>query len=257
MLQVFEIMTLQQLGLAALVPVVAGFVKGVVGFAMPMVFISGLSTFLAPELALAGLILPTLVTNLMQAFRQGPRAAWQSVKTFRVFLFVGMVTLFIGAQMVRLLPLWSMLLIISLPITLFAMLQLRGVEIKLKGQSKRIAAGVGAFAGFMGGLSGIWGPPTVAYLSALGTRKDDQMRIQGVIYGLGAIALTLAHFGSGVLRAQTLPLSLAMVLPAVLGMWIGGRVFDRIDQVMFRRATLVILLIAGLNLFRRAVMLLI
>jgi uncharacterized membrane protein YfcA len=257
MLQIFEIMTLEQLVLAALVAVVAGFVKGVVGFAMPMVFVSGLSTFLAPELALAGLILPTLAANLMQAFRQGPMAAWQSAKAFRVFLFVGLVTLFIGAQMVRVLPMWLMLLIIGLPVTLFAMLQLRGIEMQLKSHSAKVAATVGAFAGFMGGLSGIWGPPTVAYLAAIGTRKDEQMRIQGVIYGLGSVALTVAHFGSGVLRTQTLPLSLAMVLPAVLGVWIGGRVFDRIDQVMFRRATLVILLIAGLNLIRRAVILLI
>jgi uncharacterized membrane protein YfcA len=254
MFQILEIMTLQHLGLAAVVALAAGVVKGVVGFAMPMVFISGLSTFLAPELALAGLIFPTLVANLMQAFRQGPTAAWQSAKTFKVFLLIGLVTLFIGAQMVRVLPMWLMLLIIGVPVTLFAMLQLRGIEVKLKGQSVRVAASVGAFAGFMGGLSGIWGPPTVAYLTALGTGKDDHMRIQGVIYGLGAIALTVAHFGSGVLRAQTMPLSLAMVLPAVLGVWIGGRILDRIDQVMFRRATLFVLFLAGLNLIRRAVM---
>ena len=248
-------MTLHQLVLAALVAMAAGVVKGVVGFAMPTVIISGLSTFLAPELALAGLIIPTLVANLMQAFRQGPSAAWKSAKTFKVFLLVGLVTLFIGAQMVRVLPMWSMLLIIGVPVTMFAMLQLRGVEIKLKGPSVRIAAGVGAIAGFMGGLSGIWGPPTVAYLTALGTSKNDHMRAQGVIYGLGAVALTLAHFGSGVLRAQTLPLSLALVPSAVLGMWIGGHILDRIDQVMFRRATLVVLLLAGLNLMRRAAML--
>jgi uncharacterized membrane protein YfcA len=37
-------------------------------------------------------------------------------------------------------------------------------------------------------------------------------------------------------------------------MWIGGRLQDRIDQAGFRRATLVVLLLAGANLIRRAVM---
>ena len=49
---------------------VAGVVKGMVGFAMPMIMISGMGSFVSPELALAGLILPTLVTNGWQAMRQ-------------------------------------------------------------------------------------------------------------------------------------------------------------------------------------------
>ena len=248
----FEILTLPQLVFAMIIAVFAGFVKGVVGFALPMIFVSGLSTFLSPELALAGLILPTVVTNMMQAFRQGMREAWNSAKRFRVFLGVGLVALLIGAQLVRLLPLPVMLIAIGLPVTAYAMLQLLGVELKVNGQSNRVAASVGALAGFMGGLSGIWGPPTVAYLTALKTDKNVYMRIQGVIYGLGAVALVVAHTGSGVLRTQTLPLSLAMVPPAVLGLWLGGRVLDRIDHVLFRRATLVVLLVAGINLVRRA-----
>ena len=143
--------------LAVLVAAIAGIVKGIVGFAMPMVFVSGLSTFLSPELALAGLIVPTLCTNVFQALRQGPAAAWNSIIRFRVFLFFGLLALIVGAQLVRLLPLQTMLLVIGLPIVLFALLQLAGVEVKLSGQSFRVAAGVGAFAGFMGGLSGIWG----------------------------------------------------------------------------------------------------
>ena len=150
---IFDTLTVQHLALAVFVAVGAGMVKGIVGFAMPMIFVSGLSTFLAPELALAGLILPTLCTNVIQALRQGPTAAWNSVKKFKVFLVFGLLTLIVGAQLVRLLPLPIMLLIIGLPITLFALLQLTGVDVKLPGQTFRVAAGVGAFAGFMGGLS--------------------------------------------------------------------------------------------------------
>ncbi|MDW4500525.1 sulfite exporter TauE/SafE family protein [Sulfitobacter sp. D35] len=232
----------------------AGVVKGVVGFAMPMVLISGLTVFLPPETALAGLILPTVVTNVMQALRQGVGAAWQSVRKFRVFLLCGFVTLVLSAQLVRVLPINVLLLAIGLPIIGFALLQLSGWAFRMARQSLPVEAVVGGFAGFIGGLSGVWGPPTVAYLTALGTEKHEQVRAQGVIYGLGAVALVGAHVSSGVLRAETLPLSLALVPSAVVGMWIGTRILDRIDQKMFGRATLVVLLVAGLNLVRRGVL---
>ena len=82
----------------------AGFIKGVVGFAMPMVFIAGLSLIVPPELALAGLILPTVITNIWQAFAQGRAAAWQSVKRFRLFLITGLVFVLISAQLASVLP---------------------------------------------------------------------------------------------------------------------------------------------------------
>ena len=98
----------------------------------------------------------------------------------------------------------------------------------------------------------MWGPPTVLYLTALGTEKSEQMRAQGVIYGLGSVALAAAHMSSGVLRPETLPFSAALILPALLGQWIGGKLLDRIDQAVFRRVTLLVLLVVGLNLIRRA-----
>ncbi|MCA2005810.1 sulfite exporter TauE/SafE family protein [Tritonibacter mobilis] len=238
--------------LAFVVALVAGTIKGLVGFAMPMIMVSGLSSIMAPDLALAGLILPTLVTNGFQALKQGPGAAWESIKRFRAFLLVGGLFLMMSAQMVRVLPAQVMLLIIGAPITLFAVTQLLGKQLVLHEASRRVEIGIGAFAGFIGGFSGIWGPPTVAYLTALGTEKKEQMRIQGVIYGLGAVVLFFAHIGSGVMRSETLPFSVLMIVPALMGMWIGGRLQDRIDQKTFRRATLFVLLIAGLNLLRRA-----
>jgi uncharacterized membrane protein YfcA len=237
------------------VGLVAGVIKGIVGFAMPMIMISGMSGFVAPELALAGLILPTVVTNGWQALRQGWRAAWGSIVRFRTFLIVGFIALVISAQLVRVLPADVMLLMIGVPIVLFAVTQLLGKSLTLGENPPRwIGVTVAAFAGLIGGFSGVWGPPTVAYLTALNVEKKDAVRAQGVIYGLGAVALFGAHVGSGVMNAQTLPFSAALVVPALIGMWIGFQVQDRIDQAAFRKATLVVLLVAGGNLVRRGLM---
>jgi|GEM_PF-47379 len=253
MMTLFPMLTAETLLVSCLVVLVAGVVKGMVGFAMPMIMISLLGGLISPDLALAGLILPTLLSNGLQALRQGPQAAWQSLRRFKLFLLCGFVLLIFSAQMVRILPGHVLLLLIGVPVVLFTAMQLLGWQPRLHVRGHAwVEASIGAFAGFVGGMSGIWGPPTILYLTALDTPKQEQIRVQGVIYGLGALALFGAHVASGVLRAETLPFSVAMIVPALIGMWIGFRIQDRINQGAFRKATLLVLFIAGLNLIRRS-----
>ena len=233
----------------------AGLVKGVVGFAVPTILVSGLGTVASAEVAVAGMIMSALATNGWQALRQGVGAALESVRKFKVFLVAGFVLMMICTQLVPLVPGQVLLLLIGVLITLFVSLQIAGIQLRIPGHpGVRMQAAFGGVAGAMGGLSGIWGPPTVAMLTAMETEKKEQIRIQGVIYGLGSVALVAGHLGSGVLRSETLPLSLALVPAAVLGMAIGFRIQDRIDQASFRKATLAVLLIGGLNLIRRGMM---
>lgn len=234
------------------ISILAGVIKGVVGFALPMVLVSGLGSVATAEVALAGMILPTLVTNGWQALRQGMRAALESLSRFKAFLVSGFLVMVVSAQFVPQVAGWLLLLVIGLLVTLFVSLQILGIQLRMPGHpGPKTQAAIGSVAGFMGGLSGIWGPPTVAMLTALNTEKKEQIRIQGVIYGLGSVTLVAAHWGSGVLRAETLPLSLALIPTAALGMAIGFRIQDGIDQSTFRKATLAILLLGGLNLVRR------
>ena len=105
-----------------------------------------------------------------------------------------------SAQLINILSPKAFLLILGAPVSFFALVQLLGLKLTLQAPSMRVEAMVGAVAGAVGGISGVWGPPTVAYLTALNTPKKDQMRVQGVIYGLGAVALIVAHLGSGILK---------------------------------------------------------
>lgn len=73
----------------------------------------------------------------------------------------------------------------------------------------------------------------------------------GLNFAIGWWVLVAAHMKSGVLNPATLPLSAAMLVPVIIGMTLGMRVQDRLDPVLFRRATLIVLCLAGLNLLRR------
>ena len=241
-------------GLALAITLFAGFVKGAVGFAMPMIMISAFSSFLPPELALAGLILPTVVTNLSQAFRQGSAAAWDTVVTYRRILTATVIFIVISASFVHVIPQDLFLLLLGLPITAFALAQVAGVNLALKLEHRAQAEWIlGAIGGLYGGISGVWGPPLLVYLLSIKASKLETVRVQGVVFLIGAVVLLLAHLASGVLNAGTLAFSALLTIPAQSGQLIGTLVQDRLDQARFRHWTLILLVLTGLNLARRAI----
>lgn len=244
----FDIITIV---LVFMVALIAGTVKGIVGFSMPTILISGLSMVISPDLALAGLLLPTVFTNGVQAMGQGINAATASVLKFRGFLIVGAIVLIASSQLVPLIPMELMLGYLGILVILFSLVQIAGWQIPVA-QGRAGVITMGALAGFTGGLSGVWGPPTVAYLTALNTEKSEQIRVQGIIYGLGAVLLVFAHTASGILTKSTAIFSAMLLVPALIGLYVGSRIRNRIDQRRFKMATLAVLLIAGCNLIRRA-----
>lgn len=233
----------------------AGLIKGALGFALPMILISGLSSFMPVELALAGLMLPTLFTNLSQALRQGLAAAWGSTRRYWRMLSVMVALLLLSAQFLSALPDRALLVLLGGPIVLFALVQLAGVPLRLNVHRRRRAEWTsGAVAGLYGGISGIWGPPVMVYLISVDTDKYDMVRVLGVVFLVGAVALIGGHLVSGVANAQTLGFSALLIAPAMVGLWLGYVVQDRLDAAQFRRWTLIMLVLTGLNLLRQAFM---
>ena len=231
----------------------AGFVKGTVGFAMPLIMISAFGSFMPPEFALAGLILPTLVTNVSQALRQGFRAAWGSVVTYRRMIVTTVAGIFLSAQFVDMIPQRLFLLLLGVPITLYAGLQLAGRPLRLRVRHRGCAEVIaGAIGGLYGGIAGVWGPPVLVYLLSIGACKTEQVRVQGVIFLIGAVVLLAAHLETGVMNAATIPFSAALAFPALAGMALGYAVQDRLPQERFRRWTQALLVLTGLNLIRTA-----
>lgn len=241
---------------ATLIMLLGGFVKGAVGFALPMIAISGLGSFLSAQEAVAILILPTLLSNFWQTFRQGRLAAGQTARNFWKLNALMGASIVVVAQFLPDIPSEVMFVFLGLVVVTAAGLQLAGWRPVIPpGAKPRLRAEIvtGLVAGIAGGLSGVWGPPILLFLLALDTPKTEMVRAQGVAFLIGSVLLVGAHLASGILDGRTLPMSVLMCLPAMAGMWLGLAVQDRTDQVRFRRMTLAVLCVAGLNLLRRGI----
>lgn len=203
-------------------------------------------------MALAILILPTVLSNVWQSLRGGIAGAKAALRKHWRYVGITMVFILLSAQLVTILPARAIFLVLGVPVLLLSLVQLVGWSPHIDGARKHLFEIVAAVvSGAIGGVSGVWGPTTILYLTALNTPKSEQMQVTGVVFGLGSVMLTLGHLRSGVLNADTAPLSLAMVVPVMAGMALGLAVHDRLDQKRFRQATLVLLIVAGLNLIRR------
>lgn len=234
------------------VTLVSGLVKGAIGLGQPLIMVSGLTIVLEPSLAIAGLLMPIVTSNLMQTFRTGVGPAIAAMKDFWRYTLIVCVAIAVFAQIVPRLEAQIFYLVLGVPVVALSLIQFLGVRLHISEGNRGWAEWVVALiSGSIGGLTGTWGPTTVLYLLAIDTPKARQVVVQGVIYGIGAVVLFFAHIKSGILNWGTAPFSASLLIPSVIGMWIGFRIHDRLDQELFRKATLVLLTVAGLNLIRR------
>jgi uncharacterized membrane protein YfcA len=109
-------------------------------------------------------------------------------------------------------------------------------------------ASVGFLNGVLGGITGLAGILVTIWCGLRGWPKE----VQRTVFQPVAVAIFLMSAfwigAKGAITAETIKLFL-IGLPALLaGTWLGLRLFGHIDEAMFRKVVLALLLISGLVL---------
>ncbi len=230
---------------------IAGIVKGIVGFALPMILITGLGIFIPIEQALASLILPTIITNFIQSFTISKSSFFTTIINYKVFLFFSSIFLILSSQFYLLFSAESIMGFIGIILFAYTFSQILGFQLKFT-NNEFLTVIIGSINGVLGGISGIWGPLTVAYLMSLKIEKNEQIKVQGIIYSLGSILLLIGHLYSGIFNKYTFSLSIALVPLCIAGLFIGSIIRNKIKQNTFKAFTLIMILIASINLMKKA-----
>lgn len=229
------------LPLILLVFLIAGLVKGVAGFGLPTVSIALLALFRPLPEAMALMLVPSLATNLWQAFAGGQLR--QVAPRIGVFLACAALACFAAAGQIARAD--ALLLSGALGLILVASSALALAAPRLPAPSpateRWLGPPMGAVSGVIAGLTGSFLVPAAPWLQAI--RLPREQFVQG--FGLGVVlvngALAAALATGGLLPAGLGLASLAGVVPAFAGMAAGRRLRGRLDEAAFRRVVQVAL----------------
>lgn len=239
--------------LAPAVFLLAGTVKGGIGIGLPTTVIAILSIFVDPRLAVALGLMPIILSNLWQAYREGE---WRrTLARFWPYAATLAVALFLASNLAVDADAGTILLTTGVGIAVFAGVSLIRRPPPVPERWERTAQVVaGVASGVMGGFTGLWAPPLVILLLALRLDKSDFVRATGLLLFMGGIPLLAGYALGGLITLEVFLWSLVMCLPTFLGFSLGERVRRKMDAGRFQKLVLLFFLLMGLNMVRRAVM---
>lgn len=245
-------MNLHTLLLAALVFLLAGTVKGVVGLGLPTIAMGLLALGMPPATAATLLLAPSFVTNVWQvAPFDGLRPLLRRLAPLLIASCVG--TALGGWWFGAPAGTWASLAL-GVILILYAGWGLAGRQVRLP---VRHEATAGAVAGLLTGLvtaaTGVFVVPGVPYLQALGLSRNALIQAMGISFTLSTLSLAVMLGGTGNLAASTMASSLLMLAPALLGVELGKRIRHRLSPVAFRMCFLIGLAALGIYMAGQAI----
>ena len=240
-------MTVTLVVLSALALFAGGAVKGLVGIGIPLVSISLLSLFLPLAEAVILLPVPIIVANLWQSFGGAHfGAALRRFWPLVLAMFIGTAA---GAHVLASLDTASLNLLVGALVVLFSLSSYVNPELRLPARFERgLGVVAGAFGGFMGGVSALFGPPIILYLTSLRLDRETFVGVISSIYLCSAVGLVIVFGSIGVMSRTELVESIIASVPLMIGVWVGQRYRGRIREAVFRKLLLVVVLGVGIRL---------
>ncbi|MDR2298406.1 MAG: sulfite exporter TauE/SafE family protein [Comamonas sp.] len=229
----------------------AGWVKGMVGLGLPTVSMALLALFMPPAQAAALLLLPSLVTNVVQM---------RPINTLPLLLRrLGGMQLGIVAGTLGGMAIWGSVgslpgarMALGLALVAYGLWGLCGPQ-WLVPQRHQVWLGwlVGFVTGGITALTGVFVVPAVAFLQSLGLARQALMQAMGLCFTVSTVALGLGMwwFGKEGAVSGGLGLSLVvsglMLIPALVGMHWGEVLREGLSPARFKKVLMGSLMVLG------------
>lgn len=217
-----------------LIFILAGLVKGIVGFGLPTIGI-GLGALISDiPTAMMLILVPTFLTNITQIWSTGSLV---DVMTKSWAFLLGSVLLVpFGLWLVVSTPAFPFERVLGFTILIYSLASLKGFNPVMQMQhNHRLGMGLGLMNSVLTGMTGSMSVPGVMYLRSLQLSKDDLLCAMGILFFISTIAIGISLWWFEKVTQDLSILSVAMCLPVGLGVWCGGRLRRALSEDQFKK----------------------
>ncbi len=244
-------MTTFLLFLCSLALLAGSTVKGVVGIGMPLVAVPLLTMLVNLKTAVTLTTIPVTAANLVQSF-QGGRFV-PLLRRFWTLLLPLLVSILFSVRLLVVLPERVLDLIIGLAVIAFPVFVSLRPHLRLQPRQEAwLNPLVGVASGFLGGISTFYGPPLMLYVFGMRLTKEEFIPAISIMYVTAGVGLLLGLWLMGVASHAELGLSVLMLVPTGIGIWLGRYVHVQLNERAFQRVLLGVYIATGLTFLANA-----
>lgn len=216
--------------MAALICGMAGVVRGFSGFGSAMLQMPALSPLVGPSVAAAIAVIFEVLASIQSVPSSFRQADWRAILPMAAAAVIG-----IPAGTAFLVAVDPVIVQRTIAVAVLISVGVIASGFRYTGQPHRFTSlGTGLVSGFLTGIGGIGGPPVVIYFFS-GAGQAVINRASLIAYfGLTQAVTVIAYWFRDLLTLEVLWLSLSLIPGFYLGLVLGGWLFKRVDEHLFR-----------------------
>lgn len=110
----------------------------------------------------------------------------------------------------------------------------------------------GIFSGILGGVGGglfsIAAPPVVVYFLSAIDSKEEYRATTVMYFAVNSFTMTLTRAANGIITVPLMKIFLLMSFAIVAGVWLGNKIFNRINIDLLRRIVYAVMAVSGVTM---------
>jgi len=233
--------------LGMLVILVAYFVKGFSGFGPALIIVPFFTIIYDPQSALIVAAVFDFLAGCILVYQIRHQIRWHFVISVFAALAAGA---FFGALLLNTLPVQGLKKLIGIILLIFSVLILTQRNSMLPETKKKYAwlkYPAGFMSGFLGGLVSMSGPPLIIFMKLMYEKTFFRTQLIA-IFVFGTAWRSLLFF------YHHIPFNIPLInlifyfFLLLLGLWLGGKLHIRVNEIVFNKIVAIILLIPAISL---------